>query len=156
MRHLGAGSIRVTPTDDMLFDVTSSASDPPGTVFLSRTLAGLLAAAVVALVSGCTGPGSDDPSALVGPSTTVSAPEGVVIIKGIAYNPATLSVVPGHEVVWRFEDNGVKHTVTADDGSFTSGRRTEGEFRHMFGQPGEYAYRCEVHSRMKGKVVVLP
>jgi plastocyanin len=44
--------------------------------------------------------------------------------------------------------------VTADDGSFDSGRWTEGEFTRVFDQPGEFRYHCEVHARMKGTVVV--
>lgn len=111
---------------------------------------------LLGLATGCTGLRGDDPSALVGSSTTLAVPEGTVVIKGIAYNPATLQVRVGQDVTWRFEDNGVNHTVTADDGSFTSGRRTEGEFRRSFDRPGEYAYHCEVHTRMKGKVVVGP
>jgi plastocyanin len=77
-----------------------------------------------------------------------------VILANIAYNPPRITVPAGREVTWRWNDNGLAHTVTADDGSFDSGRRTEGEFTRVFDQPGEFRYHCEVHARMKGTVVV--
>ena len=46
------------------------------------------------------------------------------------------------------------HTVTADDGSFDSGKTTDGEFHHAFDKPGTYGYHCSVHPDMKGMVTV--
>ena len=90
------------------------------------------------------------------PSTTVTAEEGTVVIRNIDYHPPRLSVPVGKEVVWRFDDNGVGHTVTADDASFDSGRQTTGEFRQVFDRPGEVRYHCEIHARMKGVIVAGP
>lgn len=116
------------------------------------------ALALALLATGCDALGGGDDPNLAGrePSTTVVVQEGTVLIRNIDYNPPRLRVPVGKEVVWRFDGNGVGHTVTADDGSFDSGRQTTGEFRHVFDRPGEVRYHCEIHARMKGVVVVGP
>ncbi|HLF40061.1 MAG TPA: hypothetical protein VI854_01175 [Acidimicrobiia bacterium] len=97
-----------------------------------------------------------DGGAVPGPPTTISAGDGSVIVKNIAFNPKTITVAVNQEVAWTIDDNGVTHTVTADDRSFDSGRLQTGDFKRVFDQPGEVAYHCEVHARMKGTVVVTP
>lgn len=111
---------------------------------------------LLVLLAGCSAlqPGDDTGGAVPGPPTTIKVGEGLVVITNIAYNPKRLTTPAGREVVWKFDDSGVTHTVTADDGSFDSGRMASGEFRRTFDQPGEIAYHCEVHARMKGTVVV--
>ena len=74
--------------------------------------------------------------------------------KNTSFNPARVTTRVGQDVVWRFEDNGLNHTVSADDASFDSGRQGSGEFKRAFTKPGEIAYHCNVHARMKGTVVV--
>jgi plastocyanin len=44
--------------------------------------------------------------------------------------------------------------VTADNNSFDSGKRKDGEFRLRFDEPGSYSYHCTIHPDMRGKVVV--
>jgi len=119
-----------------------------------------LALALLVLV-GAGGAGCDrnqDTGGTVsGPSTTVSSiPEGTVLIQNTSFNPERVTAKVGREVVWSFQDNGLNHTVSADDGSFDSGRRGSGEFKRAFDKPGEIAYHCDVHARMKGTVVVSP
>jgi plastocyanin len=114
---------------------------------MAPTRSVLLAAGVLLLAgAGC----RDRPE----PSTTDTAPEGGVLVRNTAYNPNRIEVPVGKEVVWTFDDPGPPHTVTADDYSFTSSYMKLSEFRHTFDAPGEYAYHCEVHARMKGTVVV--
>jgi plastocyanin len=79
---------------------------------------------------------------------------GTVVIRDTAYNPAKVTTKVGDAVVWAFDDNGQAHSVTADDGSFDSGKMTTGKFSHTFDKPGEYAYHCQVHPEMHGLVVV--
>src|SRR6476620_723459 len=43
-----------------------------------------------------------------------------VSVKNMAFSPASLSVTPGTTVTW-VNNDGVAHTVTADDGTFDSG-----------------------------------
>jgi hypothetical protein len=81
-------------------------------------------------------------------------PDGVVVIRCIAFNPPRIHVGVGQDVVWSWQDGRTPHTVTADDGSFDSGRRTGGELRVTFNHPGEFTYHCRVHPRMAGSVIV--
>jgi len=49
------------------------------------------------------------------------------------------------------------HTVTADDGSFSSqSLASDGRFQHTFATAGTFAYHCAIHSSMKASVVVTP
>jgi plastocyanin len=89
------------------------------------------------------------------PDTTAPAVgNGPVTIKGIAFNPKEVHVKVGEQLVWNWDDNGLEHTVTADDGSFTSGRRTSGSWPYTFNKAGTVAYHCEIHRQMHGTVVV--
>lgn len=114
-----------------------------------------LALGLVLVATACSGGRNDDPASAA-PSTTVVVTEGKVVIRDIAYHPSRVTAAVGKELVWAWDDRGINHTVTADDGSFDSGRKPEGEFRHTFDRPGEFAYHCQVHARMKGTVVVTP
>jgi len=72
------------------------------------------------------------------------------------FNPSTISVVIGinNTVVWNNDDT-APHTVTANDGSFSSGNLNPGDsYSFTFTTPGTYAYHCSYHSWMKGIVIV--
>lgn len=118
---------------------------------------GIAALAGSLALSGCS---VLDQSGGAGGAQTLPAPpkaaEGgtTVVLANIAYTPDPLTVRAGQAVTWRWEDNGLVHTVTADDGSFDSGRRTHGDYSHAFTTPGDHPYHCEVHARMKGTILV--
>ena len=78
---------------------------------------------------------------------------GDVLIRGMAFNPPESRIRPGEDVTWVFSDRD-PHTVTADNKSFDSGQRKDGEFRLRFDQPGTYSYHCAIHPEMKGRVLV--
>jgi plastocyanin len=88
------------------------------------------------------------------PARNNGVPPGTVVIRELAFNPAQINARVGEDVVWHFDDKGVAHTVTADNGSFDSGKRTDGEFHMAFPQPGSYSYHCAIHPDMKGTVTV--
>jgi plastocyanin len=119
----------------------------------------LLAVMFLLVSGGCTltdrGGSAGDAQTIPEPPAIETA-EGTVVLANVAYNPVRITVPAGREVTWKWGDNGLVHTVTADDGSFDSGRRTDGEFTRAFEQPGEYRYHCEVHARMNGTIVVAP
>jgi len=79
---------------------------------------------------------------------------GPVTIKGIAFNPKEVHAKPGEALIWNWDDNGLEHTVTADDKSFDSGRKAAGTFPQTFAKAGTIAYHCEVHVKMHGTIVV--
>jgi plastocyanin len=80
--------------------------------------------------------------------------QGAVKIAGFAFGPQTLGAKVGGSVTWTNED-GATHTVTADDGAFDSGNLAGGKtFSFAFDTAGTFAYHCNIHRRMTGKVTV--
>jgi plastocyanin len=69
-----------------------------------------------------------------------------------------LTIAPGTTVEWINE--GGRHLVVADDGSFKSDVLKQGDkFEHKFDKAGTFAYYCEFHGEkggkdMAGKIVV--
>ncbi len=90
----------------------------------------------------------------VSQTTLPAVGNGPVTIKGIAYNPKEVHVKVGQPLTWNWDDNGLEHTVTADDGSFNSGRKSSGSWQYTFNKAGTIAYHCEVHRQLHGTVVV--
>jgi amicyanin len=87
-------------------------------------------------------------------STQASGEEITVRIRGMRFEPATLTVKPGTTVTWIQEDS-APHTVTGGNGKLRSDTLTGGQrFSHTFGEAGSYDYACNFHPMMKGKVVV--
>jgi hypothetical protein len=78
---------------------------------------------------------------------------GTVIIRDRRFYPPETRIRPGDDVTWVFRDR-EPHTVTADNKSFDSGKRADGEFRLRFDQPGTYSYHCAIHPEMRGRVLV--
>jgi plastocyanin len=79
---------------------------------------------------------------------------GAVNIADFAFAPDSRSVKAGDSVKWTNKD-GATHTVTADDGAFDSGSLAGGKsFSFTFDEAGTFAYHCNIHQRMTGRVVV--
>src|SRR5215207_6548556 len=77
-----------------------------------------------------------------------------VQVVDFAFEPATVTVPAGATVTWT-NTGSRPHTVTADDGSFDSGRLDPGEqFSQTFDQPGTFTYHCGFHPEMQGEIVV--
>ena len=71
-------------------------------------------------------------------------------------NPFTVSLAAGGTVEWG-NDDGIVHTVTADDVSFTSANiGAGGTFSHTFTTEGTVTYHCAIHSTMVGTIEVDP
>jgi len=120
-----------------------------------RTLLALLALGLLALLPACGGKDNGGTPAVATTLTPVNP--GEVVVANIAYTPATIHVAPGQQVTWRFNDNGVPHTVTSDPDSpqqFSSPQMTTGTFPVTFKSAGTYKYHCTVHARMHGTVTV--
>jgi plastocyanin/uncharacterized membrane protein len=87
------------------------------------------------------------------PSATGFSPNGQVIMKGMRFQPAELTVHPGETLEFKNEDI-FAHTVTADDGSFDSGLIQPGSSWKMTVQKaGTIAYHCTPHPNMKAMLV---
>jgi hypothetical protein len=77
-----------------------------------------------------------------------------VSIQDFFFSPAQITVQPGTTVTW-VNRGKAPHTVTADDGSFDSGKLQPGQsFSHKFQNPGTVAYHCEIHPSMTASVTV--
>jgi plastocyanin len=78
-----------------------------------------------------------------------------VTMKGIAFNPAEVTIKAGDTVTWTNEDS-VGHDVTGD--AFKSGDAGgigQGDtFEHTFDKAGTFDYVCTVHPGMEGTVKV--
>jgi plastocyanin len=91
--------------------------------------------------------------------SALGQPAGITV-KNFGFEPKELTVPVGTEVQWT--DEGGRHSVESDDGSFQSPALAAGEtFKHKFDKPGRYMYHCEFHGSqgghdMAGVVVVMP
>jgi plastocyanin len=78
-----------------------------------------------------------------------------VVMEGIKFNPASVTVSAGDAVTWTNEDN-VGHDVTGD--GFKSGDpgalQNGDTFKHTFDKAGTFDYVCTVHPGMEGSVKV--
>ena len=90
--------------------------------------------------------------------TVPTSPRTIAIAKAgmrdMAFRPLRMEVAAGTTVVWTNSDAMV-HTVTSDDGRWSSGAIDPGAtWRRRFDRPGTYAFHCTPHPFMKGVVVV--
>ncbi len=77
-----------------------------------------------------------------------------VSIKQFAFTPNSLTIPVGSTVMWTNNEI-IPHTVTADDGSFTSDTLSKSDtFSHTFTAVGTVAYHCTYHTNMKADVIV--
>ena len=71
------------------------------------------------------------------------------------FSPAKITIPQGETVTWKLADS-MPHTVTANDGTFSSGTMTRGEECEItLDKPGTYDYYCKLHPSMKGQIEVL-
>lgn len=89
--------------------------------------------------------------------SAANATQGRGVIVAIAdgqFIPAQLTIAVGTSVTWNNQDQR-DHSIVADDGSFSSGNLKPGRsFSHRFETPGSFGYRCALHPRERGVVVV--
>jgi len=104
-------------------------------------------------------PTNTNTSAQSGGSVSVSIVAGAFnYTSPINFSPKVITVVIGvnNTVIWTNNDS-YAHTVTADDGSFSSGNMDPGNtFSKTFTTPGTFTYHCSYHGWMTGTVIVLP
>ncbi len=137
----------------------------------TRFLIGIpsLATVMILLLVACGGnttvPAQPGPTATAQPSPTpLLTPVAVANVKidakngQNAFDPATLTVKVGTQVVWT-NDTNVPHTVTSDTGVFDTPPdylQPHQTFKVIFTKPGTYTYYCNIHLYMKGAVIVIP
>jgi amicyanin len=86
--------------------------------------------------------------------TTPGATSNNVSINNMQFSVGSLTVKAGTTVTWTNNET-IVHTVTADNGSFTSGDIKYGEtYSRTFSTAGTFNYHCTYHPSMKAAVVV--
>ena len=124
---------------------------------------------VIVEPAGATGSNSTTSTGSVGSSTsnsttsiagevTVHIPSGTGSNQSLNFTPSAITLVAAvNNTVTFVNQDSVMHTVTANDGSFTSGDILPGKsWTHTFAV-GTYGYHCYYHpSWMKGTITVLP
>jgi plastocyanin len=79
-----------------------------------------------------------------------------VTIENFAFDPPTMTVAAGSQIVWTNRDE-EPHTVTGVDQAqpFKSAALDTGDtFAVTFAKPGTYKYFCSIHPHMVGTIVV--
>ena len=75
-----------------------------------------------------------------------------ITISGFAFNPPVLNLAVGDTVIVTNKD-GPPHTVTANDGSFDTGRIKRGKSAEIIiAAAGSHNYKCMFHPSMKGTI----
>lgn len=105
------------------------------------------------LVSGCyQAPTSAPPPPQEMPTPTDGTIPRQVTIKDIAFSPREITIKVGETVTWTQQDS-LHHTTTGN--IWNSGDLGRGQtYSKTFDKTGNYDYRCNYHSYMKGKVIV--
>ena len=131
-----------------------------GRLLATLVVGGLVAMAAFASACGDdSSPGGSDsdadtPAAGADQSTVRAIEEGDDPRTGWKFDPASISVAAGTEIVFT-NDGAEVHTATADDGSFDTGTLSSGGTASVtFDEPGTFTYKCSLHPWMTGEVVV--
>jgi plastocyanin len=75
-----------------------------------------------------------------------------VAIEHSKYIPGALTIKRGDTVTWLWRDGRVNHNVVAS--GFRSKVQSKGSFTVRFTRSGSFPYRCTVHPKMSGRIVV--
>ena len=72
-----------------------------------------------------------------------------------AFQPATITISKGTQIVWTNASN-APHTITSDTGTFTSSSTvmTHQTYMMTFNTAGNFTYHCSIHPYMKATIIV--
>jgi plastocyanin len=76
-----------------------------------------------------------------------------VVIEGVKYSPAAITVKRGDTVVWVNKDP-FPHTVTSRGNFDSKGIPADGKWTYVARRAGAYDYVCTYHPNMKGRLTV--
>lgn len=87
---------------------------------------------------------------LVQPASALAAS---VDLQFQAFSPSVVDVLPGESVDWT-NISERRHTITADDGSFSYEAQPETRVSRVFDTVGAFPYHCTIHDGMVGEIDV--
>ncbi len=123
-------------------------------VYSSLLLIALIAVSVAGL--DCSSNSSNPYGTPMTSPTTPVVPPNTVLMSGMAFNPATITIAAGTTITWKNND-GIAHTSTSDTGVWDSGKvPAGGSSTFTFTTKGTYTYNCIYHVAMgmRGTVIV--
>ena len=108
---------------------------------------------VVGVLAASCGGGSGETTTSA--TTSTGGERGAqVVMKNLAFDPATVTIKVGESVTWTNQDS-TNHTVIADNGEFeSSDLDQDATFTFKFDKAGTFPYHCSIHPTMKGTVLV--
>jgi plastocyanin len=98
--------------------------------------------------------GAESPSAPA--AACEDAPSGAVAvtIQNNTFSPDPVTAKVGEAIAWTNQDS-LPHTATLDDGDCGTETLNQGASGALvFGAAGEYAYHCEIHPDMRGRITI--
>jgi plastocyanin len=126
-------------------------------VALRLAIPTLFAGVTLVACASTAGSGASAAPATSAPTAT-PVPKAAVTIKGFAFSPATLTIDKG-TVVTITNNDSATHTFTSGanrtkDGKFDQQISGSADGTVTFDAVGTFEYFCQIHSSMKGTVVV--
>ncbi len=86
--------------------------------------------------------------------TFKQATNDTVIIENDGFSPSALIVPLNTTVIW-INNDPVKQNIVSDTGLFESGNLSNGQsFNYTFNQTGSYHYHSNIHTTIKGSIIV--
>ena len=127
---------------------------------LKKIVVALVGMLLLGSVVACSSPASESSSSGAGSQSEAPA-ANTVIVDGMRFTPAVLTIKAGETVTWKFQDEGIGHNVVSvvtniyQDKELDSGTpQMRGEYQHTFAEAGVYDYNCEPHPDMTGQIIV--
>lgn len=105
----------------------------------------------IAIVAAAASAGPGDSKKATTANKPTTAEPTIVQVSSFKFDPKVLTVKVGTTVRW--VNKGGRHTVAADDGSFTSTGLNEENafFDYTFKKAGKFPYHCSFHGDKGGK-----
>ena len=129
-------------------ELSKMISDELGTTSLQPVILIGVGTYYVWYVKGESKPAAPPQASATKPAAATAA-RVTVKISNFQFTPKEVTIPAGATVEWI--DEGGRHTVEADDGSFKSDTLTaNGKYEHTFDKPGAYPYFCTFHGDKHG------
>ena len=112
---------------------------------------------IFSISNGCTKNTMSDLTGTIGPKDNSGFKGGTdtteVIISGMGFSPATITIAAGTTITWTNKDE-VVNIVTSETGLFNGVISSNETYSYMFSTAGNYQYFNRVHPSITGNIIV--